>query len=45
MLALVVDSDLNPGLAAVLPAATHAARAGDMGALLRLHYLDIGGSS
>ena len=45
MLALVVDSDLNPGLAAVLPAATHAARAGRMGALLRLHYLDIGGSS
>ena len=28
MLALVVDSDLNPGLAAALPAATHAARAG-----------------
>ena len=27
MLALVVDSDLNPGLAALLPAATHAARA------------------
>ena len=27
MLALVVDSDLNPGLAAMLPAATHAARA------------------
>ena len=45
MLALVVDSDLNPGLAAALPAATHAARAGRMGALLRLHYLDIGGSS
>ena len=45
MLALVVDSDLNPGLAAMLPAATHAARAGRMGALLRLHYLDIGGSS
>ena len=45
MLALVVDSDLNPGLAAALPAAAHAARAGRMGALLRLHYLDIGGSS
>ncbi len=45
MLSLVVDSDLNPGLAAVLPAATHAARAGRVGALLRLHYLDIGGSS
>ena len=45
MLALVVDSDLNPGLAAMLPAATHAARVGRMGALLRLHYLDIGGSS
>ena len=28
MLALVIDSDLNPGLAAMLPAATHAARAG-----------------
>ena len=45
MLSLVVDSDLNPGLAAVLPAATHAARTGRMGALLRLHYLDVGGSS
>jgi hypothetical protein len=45
MLSLVVDSDLNPGLAALLPAATHAARAGRMGALLRLHYLDVGGSS
>ena len=45
MLALVVDSDLNPGLAAMLPAATHAARLGRMGALLRLHYLDIGGST
>ena len=45
MLSLVVDSDLNPGLAAVLPAATHAARTGRMGALLRLHYLDAGGSS
>jgi pimeloyl-ACP methyl ester carboxylesterase len=45
MLALVVDSDLNPGLAAALPAATHAARLGKMGALLRLHYLDLGGSS
>jgi pimeloyl-ACP methyl ester carboxylesterase len=45
MLALVIDSDLNPGLAAALPAATHAARAGRMGALLRLHYLDLGGSS
>jgi pimeloyl-ACP methyl ester carboxylesterase len=40
MLALVVDSDLNPGLAALLPAATHAARAGDMRALLRLRDLD-----
>ena len=45
MLSLVVDSDLNPGLAAVLPAATRAARTGRMGALLRLHYLDVGGSS
>jgi pimeloyl-ACP methyl ester carboxylesterase len=45
MLSLVIDSDLNPGLAAALPAATHAARLGRMGALLRLHYLDLGGSS
>lgn len=45
MLALVVDSDLNPGLAAALPAATRAARLGRPGALLRLHYLDLGGSS
>jgi len=42
MLSIVVDSDLNPGLAALLPAATHAARAGNMSPLLRLHELDAG---
>ena len=45
MLSLVVDSDLNPGLAALLPAATHAARTGDMRPLLRLHDLDSGSES
>lgn len=41
MLSLVIDSDLNPGLAALLPAATHAARAGDVSPLLRLHDIDV----
>ena len=44
MLGLVIDSDLNPGLAALLPAATRAARNGNPAALLRLHYLDTGDS-
>jgi pimeloyl-ACP methyl ester carboxylesterase len=41
LLSLVVDSDLNPGLAAELPAAVHAARLGDDAPLLRLHVLDV----
>jgi pimeloyl-ACP methyl ester carboxylesterase len=40
LLSLIVDADLNPGLAAELPAAAHAARLGTMGPLLRLHVLD-----
>jgi hypothetical protein len=40
LLSLVVDADLNPGLAAELPAAAHAARLGNMAPLLRLHVLD-----
>ncbi|MFL5910339.1 MAG: alpha/beta hydrolase [Gaiellaceae bacterium] len=44
LLSLVVDSDLNPGLAAELPAAVHAARLGNDGPLLRLHVLDTVGS-
>jgi hypothetical protein len=36
-----VDADLNPGLAAELPAAVHAARQGDPLPLLRLYDLDI----
>jgi pimeloyl-ACP methyl ester carboxylesterase len=40
LLSVVVDADLNPGLAAELPAAAHAARLGNMGPLLRLHVLD-----
>lgn len=39
-LSVIVDSDLNPGLAAELPAAAHAARLGNVGPLLRLHVLD-----
>jgi len=38
-LSVLVESDLNPGLAALLPAAVHAARTGDRRALLRLHDL------
>jgi len=44
LLSVVVDADLNPGLAAELPAAVHAARLGTMGPLLRLHVLDTVGS-
>ena len=40
LLTLVVDTDLNPGLAAELPAAVHAARNGSGRALLRLFDLD-----
>jgi pimeloyl-ACP methyl ester carboxylesterase len=40
LLSLVVDADLNPGLAAELPAAVHSARLGNTGPLLRLHVLD-----
>ncbi|MBV8480322.1 MAG: alpha/beta fold hydrolase, partial [Actinobacteria bacterium] len=40
LLSVVVDADLNPGLAAELPAAVHAARLGVMAPLLRLHALD-----
>jgi pimeloyl-ACP methyl ester carboxylesterase len=35
-LSIVLDADLNPGLAAVLPAVVHAARAGNTQPLLRL---------
>jgi pimeloyl-ACP methyl ester carboxylesterase len=45
LLSLVVDSDLNPGLAAELPAAAHAARLGEYGPVLRLHVLDTVGSA
>jgi pimeloyl-ACP methyl ester carboxylesterase len=45
LLSVIVDSDLNPGLAAELPAAVHAARLGDVAPLLRLHLLDTEGST
>jgi pimeloyl-ACP methyl ester carboxylesterase len=44
LLSVVVDSDLNPGLAAELPAAVHAARLGNDAPLLRLHLIDQGQS-
>ncbi len=40
-LSLVIDSDLNPGFAAALPAAMRAARNGDMQPLARLFDLDV----
>ncbi len=43
-LATVLDSDLNPGLAAELPAVTHAARNGNTQPLLRLAFLRDAGS-
>jgi pimeloyl-ACP methyl ester carboxylesterase len=42
ILGVVVDADLNPGLAAELPAAFHAARSGDMLPLLHALRLDTG---
>jgi pimeloyl-ACP methyl ester carboxylesterase len=41
LLSLVIDTDLSPGLAAELPAAVHAARAGYDRPLLRLFDLDL----
>jgi pimeloyl-ACP methyl ester carboxylesterase len=40
VLSAVVDADLNPALAAELPAAVHAARLDNMKPLMRLSYLD-----
>jgi pimeloyl-ACP methyl ester carboxylesterase len=45
LLNVIVDADLNPGLAVELPAAVHAARLGNMAPLLRLHVLDNEGSA
>ena len=42
ILGTVVDADLNPGLAAELPAAFHSARSGDMLPLLHAMLLDTG---
>jgi len=43
LLSTLLDGDLNPGLAAELPAVVHAARLGNMQPLLRLVYLhDLG---
>jgi len=43
LLSTLLDGDLNPGLAAELPAVVHAARVGNMQPLLRLVYLhDLG---
>jgi pimeloyl-ACP methyl ester carboxylesterase len=44
LLSLVVDADLNPGLAVELPAAVRAARLGDPKPLLRLADLDTSAS-
>jgi pimeloyl-ACP methyl ester carboxylesterase len=44
VLSTVVDSDLNPALAAELPAAVHAARVGNVKPLMRLVDLDTNGS-
>ncbi|HEY2542477.1 MAG TPA: alpha/beta fold hydrolase, partial [Gaiellaceae bacterium] len=41
LLSVVIDADLNPGLAAELPAVMHAARLGNVAPLLRLHVIDI----
>jgi pimeloyl-ACP methyl ester carboxylesterase len=41
LVGMVIDSDLSPGLAAELPAAVHAARAGYLRPLLRLYNIDL----
>ena len=41
LISVIIDSDLNPGLAAELPAAVRAARAGYMRPLLRLKDFDV----
>ncbi len=41
LISVIIDSDLNPGLAAELPAAVRAARGGYMRPLLRLKDLDV----
>jgi pimeloyl-ACP methyl ester carboxylesterase len=45
LLSVIIDSDLNPGLAAELPAAVHAARGGFMRPLLRLFDFDVRSSN
>src|SRR5205085_215422 len=45
ILGAVVDADLNPGLAAELPAAFHSARGGDMLPLLHAMLLGTGGAA
>ena len=43
LLSILLDADLNPGLAAELPAVVHAARLGNVQPLLRIAYLhDLG---
>jgi pimeloyl-ACP methyl ester carboxylesterase len=44
LLSVVIDADLNPGLAAELPAAVHAALKGSMQPLARLVDLDMSGN-
>lgn len=43
MLSFLIDADLSPGLAAVLPAAVHAARLGSFAPLLRVFQIDTQG--
>ena len=45
LLGVIVDADLNPGLAALLPAVLHEARAGDVRPLLRIFELDSVGAA
>jgi pimeloyl-ACP methyl ester carboxylesterase len=44
LLSMIIDADLNPGLAAELPAVTRTALRGDMQPLARLADLDMGGN-
>ncbi len=45
LLGMIVDADLNPGLAAVMPAVLHEARLGDLRPLLRIFEFDSAGAA
>ena len=45
LLYMIVEADLNPGLAALMPAVVHEARAGDLRPLLRIYEFESRGAA